>query len=362
MSQVLGLSQNAAESLEGLHLDQGWVVDRRAPRSPTATGGNFCIGYFVSHPDGRRGFLKALNYAMAFRPNFDPVAVLNSLTEAFMLERDLLRHCGSSKMSRVVVSITDGVVHLDNYPIPTVNYIIFELAKGDVRSELDEIARADAVFRLRCLHNVAVGLRQLHNKRIAHQDLKPSNILVFEDALDVKRQISKVSDLGRATDAARPASHDTLPIAGDHSYAPPEQLYGATPAEFGPRRLACDLYQLGSLAVFIFTGVTLNATLNMELLPMHNWNNWKGSYEEVLPYVRDAFSCAMSAFASSLPAEISNELTSLVRQLCDPDATRRGYVMSHRFGANPYSLERIVGRFNLLAHRATLIKRQSILK
>jgi serine/threonine protein kinase len=357
VSQLLSSLQNAAESLEGIHLDGEWVVDRKVPRPPTATGGNFCVGYLVSHPDGRRGFLKALNYAMAFRISFDTVAVLNQLTQSFMLERDLLRHCGDSGMSHVVISITDGVAHLDGYPIPTVNYIIFELAKGDVRAELDKVAISDTVFRLQCIHHVAVGLRQLHNRRIAHQDLKPSNVLVFDDIIDTRSRVSKVSDLGRATAATRPAEHDDFPIAGDYTYAPPEQLYGWATQEFGPRRLACDLYQLGSLVVFMFTGVTLNAALNMELLPIHSWNNWQGSYEEVLPYLRDAFGCAMRTFENSVPVEISKELTSLVFQLCDPDPALRGHLSSRKFGGNPYSLDRIVSNFNLLAHRATCIKK-----
>jgi serine/threonine protein kinase len=345
------LPPNAAEMLEGKELAGDWVVGTKIPRSVAATGGNFCVGYLVSNLDGRHGFLKALNYVMALNSN-DPAETLRRLTESYTFERDLLRHCGDSRMSHVVVSLADGVVRIDGCPIPTVNYIIFELADRDVRAELDRNKDLDALVKLRSLHHVAVGLRQLHQKRIAHQDVKPSNVLMFTKPL--LGQISKVSDLGRATDASRPADHDEFCIAGDPSYAPPEQLYGWTLEDFGPRRLACDLYQLGSLAAFMFTGATMNTLLNMELMPEHNWCNWQGSYNGVLPYVRDAFGRALINFTLAVPCQIEAEMVSLVSYLCDPDPLLRGHPISRRSAGNQYGLDRIISHFDLMVHRVRL--------
>ena len=54
-----------AAHLEGRDLGNGWVVGQRATRDPGATGGTFSISYTVTHRDGRKGFLKALNFPAA---------------------------------------------------------------------------------------------------------------------------------------------------------------------------------------------------------------------------------------------------------------------------------------------------------
>ena len=58
-------------------------------------------------------------------------------------------------------------------------YIVFELASGDIRAEIERLPNFDLAWCLRSLHNATVGVQQLHSKDIAHQDIKPSNVLVF---------------------------------------------------------------------------------------------------------------------------------------------------------------------------------------
>jgi hypothetical protein len=53
---------NAAESLEGLTLDTGWVVIAKVENPPGATSGFFSVGYRVKK-DGEECFLKAFNFA-----------------------------------------------------------------------------------------------------------------------------------------------------------------------------------------------------------------------------------------------------------------------------------------------------------
>jgi serine/threonine protein kinase len=50
-------------------------------------------------------------------------------------------------------------------------------------------------------HHVATGLQQLHFSEIAHQDVKPANILVTEN------QTAKIGDMGRAHRHAVPMNH-----------------------------------------------------------------------------------------------------------------------------------------------------------
>ena len=200
----------------------------------------------MEHESGRPGFLKALDFSEALKqPN--PTMVLQTLLNAFNYEKMLLDQCRTNNLDRVAVSIEDGVITVgDLHPILPVPYIIFELADGDVRSRLDLAKRFELSFILRALHQCTTGIRQLHNLRVAHQDLKPSNILVFDD------RDCRVADLGRSAMQGSSSPMDQLNIAGDQTNAPPELLYGEVSSDWRVRRLACDLYHIGSMAVFFF--------------------------------------------------------------------------------------------------------------
>jgi serine/threonine protein kinase len=341
-----------AELLEGRTLDGGWKVVKRIDPGPGGTGGNFSVGYLVERSDGLRGFCKALDFAAVFRRGGDPATLLQQTTELFNFERNLLHKCDGFRMSRVIRILADGVEHILGALFP-VSYIVFEYAEYDIRRELDQEEDLEAALRLRTLHHVATGLRQLHAIEVAHQDLKPSNVLVI-DPRPTHRD-SKIGDLGRATDSQVSAPHDDADIAGDRTYAPPEQLYGAIPVEWGPRRLACDLYHLGSLTTFMFTGLSMNSLLASELYPPHLWTNWPGTYSEVLLYVRDAFGRAMATFREAVPEEVADRLTAVARCLCEPDPYLRGHPIQRRTNSsNPYGLLRIVTELDHLAIRAAM--------
>ena len=340
--------RNAAHNLVGKELPGGWTVTEKIVRRVDATGGHFSISYRVKGPNGEAGFCKVLDLRRAlYSP--DPARVLQNLTESYNAERDLLRLCGSKRLSRIVVALHDGVVTLPDYEMATVNFIIFETADDDIRGVLNHSDEIDVVVRLRCLHHVATGLQQLHKIGGAHQDVKPSNILVFNAANS--DHVSKLGDLGRASLRTRDVWHDDLDIVGDPTYAPPEQLYGATPIEFGPRRLACDLYQLGSLACFLFTNWTVNALLARELHPSLHWAIWNGTYAEVRQYVADALGRAVEDVRDCVPEVVADDVVQLVKSLCNPDPALRGYTGSALQSAPPYALDRVVTRLDLLARR-----------
>lgn len=341
---------NPAEQLLGLPLEGGWRVVERVKRPEGSTGGNFSIGYIVENDSGIKGFLKALDYSSAKgEGEGTDIKILQYMLEAFNFERDLLEKCRGYKMSRVVVAINSGKVIVDpNRLEGTVEYIIFEKGDGDVRTYLDLSEKLDTVWVLRVIHHIAVGLDQLHRAGIAHQDLKPSNALIYNN------NVSKVSDLGSASDKERTFPvHDGLEIAGERNYAPPELLYHHNEPDWNIRRFGCDTYLLGSLILFLFTRVNMTAAIQEELSEPHRVGNWSDPFQDVLPYLRNAYNSVISTFSPYVIEEVRDKLVNIVRELCEPDPKLRG---RKRFLSTSvqYSLESYISEFDLLTGKAEI--------
>lgn len=337
---------NPAYQLVGHILPGGWRVVKRLERPPKATGGFFSVGYIVEQ-DGKRAFLKALDYSKAFRES-DTARVLQSMTSAFNFERDILAKCNEKHLNHVVMAILDGKYDVPGITagISAVDYLIFELADGDVRKYLDISGVFDTAWALRCLHHIATGLSQLHGQGIAHQDLKPSNVLIFGG------KSSKVGDVGRASSKEILSPHEDFDVPGDGGYAPLELLYGYVDPDWGCRRLGCDAYLLGSLVVFLFMNVGMTSAVLNELHPSHYPENWSGTFFEVMSYLRAAFNRVIEKFEKNVITGLRSDLSTIVRQLCEPDPNLRGHPFNRRGVSKPYSLERYIAQFDLLARRA----------
>lgn len=347
-------SENAAENLEGLTLPGGWRVRDRVSRQPGDTGGNFSVSYIVER-DGQKAFCKVLNYGWIFSAGagVDPARKLQEATELYNFERDIARQC--VRMSKVVTAIDDGQMSVTGFRYDAVSFIVFEMADRDVRRMLNETGFVESEVKLRLLRDLATGVRQLHGQRISHQDIKPSNLLVFAD--DDESRVGKVGDLGRVVPANGRGPFNNLRFAGDYNYAPPEVLYGVGSSGFGPDRLATDLYQIGGMIAFCFAAQPINGLLVDELYPTFHWAHWTGSYEEVLPYVQDAMGRAINRVIAIAPSALEEDLRDLLTQLCEPDPARRGD--AKRIGKpDQYALQRFVSKLDLLSSRAALAERK----
>ena len=255
-------NQSAADNLVGQTLPSGWTISKQLPRAGEVgaeeqTGSWFSIGYIATDGE-KKAFLKVIDVERALEPRAGTTLMgrLKELTDSHSFECSVLDICTNAKLDRIVRIIEKGELPPPPGAFAAVPYILFELADGDVRKIVSKTNKLDDAWRLKVLHDVAVGIQQLHSQRIAHQDLKPSNILIF----DQTGKGAKIGDLGRASLAGMEANHDRLVIARAPNYAPPEQIFGIVPEQWIDRREGCDLYHLGSLAMFIFAGVTLTTT------------------------------------------------------------------------------------------------------
>ena len=354
------ITERPAVHLVGRTLEGGWRVTRRYDPPPGSTGGAFSVGYLAERDNLNLesgielAFVKALDYYRWREIDASQVVALNIMTEAFLFERNVVAECAGRRMTNVVRGKGHGAETMGGGGgLDQVDYLILELADGDVRSRLDASAHLDAAWALRVLHNVANGLRQLHSAGISHQDLKPSNVLMFPE-------VTKVGDLGRSHWQDRESPHDGLATPGDPSYSPPECQYGYDDPNQVMRARAADAYHLGSMIVFMFTKVSMTSSwivnLDVNLRP----SAWGGSFVDVLPHVREAFNDALDDFAVALPEECREDLLLLVRELCDPDPSIRGNPRAGQRTGNRYSMETYVSRLDLLASRANLRLKRSL--
>ena len=346
---------NPANELEGLTLDGGWKVVDKIDLRRLTTGGAFSIGYNVEN-NGKQGFLKALDYSILTRvPPDQRITLIEKMSSAFIFEKNLCIQCRDENLRRVVHPIADGQYVFedeDEILVNWVDYIIFPRAKGDLRDQMSGIDSFDLAWRLRALHHITIGLQELHYRGIAHQDLKPSNTLVFEG------EGTKISDLGSASVRGRgtPAPRDEELIAGAHNYAPPELLYGLRIEDWTKRRYGCDAYLLGSLVAYFFSQVTLTHQLISKLDLTHQPAVWNGTYEEVLIYIYDAWDKVIKEIEDDIDAfsadDYKSDIIECIKQLTNPDPTKRGHPTEIKIKSNQYSLERYVSLFDRLAQTA----------
>ncbi len=338
---------SAVENLKGLTIEDGWKVTTQLVKSSASTGGVFSESY-LAEKDGKIAFLKAFDFSDAFEDGADTFAVLKQHIVSYEHERSILDHLGAKRLSNVVLALGAGKVSVPGFGKAEgqVHYLLFERAASDIRCQMDVADAADYVWCMRVLRDVCLGLFQVHNEFIAHQDLKPSNVLVCNEAG------FKIADFGRSSRRGTDVWHDEFVFPGDRTYSPPELLYKHIDPEFITRRMGSDMYMLGNLAVFLFTGTNLTSTLFAKMQREHHWNYWASSYSEVLPYVQEAFARCLEELSAVLPPVVRADVVEIVTCMCNPDLSKRGYPKTIGKGTQ-YSLERFLSK---LTHLVKLLE------
>jgi len=80
---------------------------------------------------------------------------------------------------RVIRAIGQGSIAIKGFP-NEIHYLLLELADNDLRGHATQRKTLDNALNMRILHQVALAIETLHFNQIAHQDLKPSNVLMFD--------------------------------------------------------------------------------------------------------------------------------------------------------------------------------------
>jgi len=109
---------------------------------------------------------------------------------------------------------------------------------------LREIKSFDVKTGLKILYQVSEGMTAAHSQEVVHRDLKPSNILIDDSGL------VKVVDFGIASASSNIDATLTQvgSIIGTPAYLSPERAKGMEAS------VQCDIYALGIIAYFMFSG------------------------------------------------------------------------------------------------------------
>ncbi len=347
-----------AETLEGRTLTDGWIVENRISNTEYSGGYN-SVSYVVrNETDDKRGFLKAYDLEDVLKraqkePGFSPIESINKLTAVYMFERDLLDDC--KKMDRIIDLIAHGETFLKDGDLSSyVPYIICELAPGgDIRSVLPQLEPGEVEWRLTTLHHVATATAQLHGNDIAHRDIKQANILDTENG-------RKLGDLGSSTRRGKPEVHDRRFFPGDMRFAAPEVVYGFEHPDWVTRHIPGDLFALGNIACFLFTGLSIckllmYANLDNAHRPGYYGGEWLGTFEDAKPYLIDSFGKSLAQIEAALPEPKSAfdyrpDLMELIALLSHPLPEERGTV--ERGGARSLALTKVISKFDLLVKKS----------
>jgi serine/threonine protein kinase len=354
------------DALEGKQLGD-WVIQARAVKAPDQSGGHFSSGYYATHiKTGQPAFIKAMDLHDASRDAalrgtsvFDEA---HRLLSDYRFERDLSLHCRDVRLSKIVVAQEHNEIRLseDDPLMSTVGYLVFDKAAADVRQHVSECG-FDVVWNLSTLKEVAAGILQLHAHGIVHQDVKPSNVLLFPDARgdrpeenDETGRSPKLADLGCAhLNGNEKSPRGRYEVPGDRTYAPIELLYGGSAEPSWSRRLRTDLFLLGNFATFLFSGASITALIGDNLAAEFHWEEYEGDYEDILPEVLVAFSLALDLVSCDIDVSVREEMVDVIRRLCHPDPTHRGYWGSgRRSHGSQYAVQPFATRFAELAYKA----------
>jgi len=145
-------------------------------------------------------------------------------------------------------------------------FYAMEYVEGEtLESLIKRSGRLEVKLALEITTQVAAGLAAVHEQKLVHRDIKPTNIMVC--LKEGNRVTAKIIDLGLAKGVSEPASGSAIStpgvFAGTPEFASPEQCAGVQIA------IRSDLYSLGMTLWKMMTGQAAFRGAPAELMYQH---------------------------------------------------------------------------------------------
>jgi eukaryotic-like serine/threonine-protein kinase len=345
-------------TLKGQRFGPVWQVLEKIERTEKNYGGLFSVGYRARNAaTGDFAFLKATDLDLLTEEEGSSFDRMAAAIKMHGFERKIVEHCKGNNMDRIVTPLDfgDTVMVGANGVKEPLFWITFEWADSDGKMHRTRVQKYDFVWVAKAMHNLAIAVSQLHQASICHNDIKPSNVLVF------KEYLQKLGDLGRAISPDFECPHSLEVCLGDPRYASPELLYQHQSINLGDLRWrkANDLYLLGSVGYFFVTGTMLSPTILSQMQSDHRPfsldGGWGDGFESVLPHWRSAHAKAIGLLESSLPEgllalskDYGQEFVVAISQLTEADPCIRGHP-SEAANGQSYSVQRYISLFDKLS-------------
>lgn len=345
-----------ADSLEGKTLASGWIIGKRITKGPSQTGANFGVCYLATR-GGSTAFVKAVDFRRAFAQP-DLLQAVISLAQEMAWEKEMLELCQHHGLSRIVRFVGHEYYLADESsddPTSRVSCLIMEVGKGDLRAELNLDANRSFSWKLYVIRDVCLAVDQLHRKGVAHLDVKPSNVIAVPSE---QGDGMKLGDLARSVRKGASGPFDEALWPGDPGYMPPEKWYGYRSSQWNDEREAADLYLVGSLLVFLITGVPMSRLLRNELPEIYWPEVYRGEFDSSLIDVLTlSHSQVIATYISPyLPDRFKDELIELIIQMTHPSPSRRGDKKARTSGL--VGVDRFHQKFLRMARRLEIDERK----
>jgi serine/threonine protein kinase/tetratricopeptide (TPR) repeat protein len=145
-------------------------------------------------------------------------------------------------------------------------FYAMEYVEGEtLESLIKRCGRLEPKIALEIASQVGAGLTAIHEQKLVHRDIKPTNIMV--SLKDGGRLIAKIIDLGLAKPGADASTEVAIStpgaFAGTPEFASPEQFAGV------PVDIRSDLYSLGVVLWEMVTGHVVFRGTPAELMYLH---------------------------------------------------------------------------------------------
>lgn len=329
----------------GRTLNERWEVTAR--RHVIHEAPSACRTYDASGPDNEVVIVKVLVPELGAS-----LEEQRRQIDEFLYEIAIVDRCGERNLRRVLRALDAGRLAIPGTVPITVHYLVLEWADRDLRSFQAASDEEHLAASLRFLHEMATALHELHFSRIVHQNLAPTNVLCRPDGR------TKLGGFSHARSLDQPRPYGDVPL--DQTRAPPEILYGGTVNSFEDR-CAVDMYHLGCLGCYLLTNAGTTVQLERRLPHLFHWTIWRGSFADVLPYLRVAHETLVRELEPAAHAMVRVELVRGLAQLTDPDPARRGHPRNLAGNGPRFGFERYISLFIRLARQVEfhLLKRVS---
>nr|WP_284445006.1 protein kinase [Microbacterium yannicii] len=295
------------------------------------------------------------------RPGANADAVVD-----FENEGVLLRHLADCSGT---INIVDGGssddVMINGASVPlAVQFHVLARASGSVNELiLDPISRSKLswIERIGFWRDVVLAVKQMHQRGIAHRDLKCDNCLLL-----VSRNLSsvKLTDLGRGKNfritATRPIEH-YVAGRGQLLHSPPEFLLhqgGSTADDF----IAADYYGIGSILVELTTGQPMSvlAMGDIGAVLAEGRRDFAAGRRTDLSGYKPSYRSAVAQVVDQMPKTIQPDALTMLTHLCRP-------VPSERLDRPPFSRDRrakdpldwVLRRADIMSRRLEIDQREA---